>query len=323
MELSKLTFGAEHEFADWDASQLEIKLPEFGRDVKDITVVNSNGIANDPKLVYYKFGGEVNTPVTDSVDGQADFLNWFKEVFPEAKVNYRSNLHFHVGVPGLQENVYALKSFARYNAYWLPKVLPWIEPIPNPFDDYPELGRTDLTLEERGALRRYKRRLRSHHTILPENRLSLQCAARTPQEFFEAEVPLSKDGRLRLWHFQPRAAVNLRQMLQTNSIEFRHFPGTLDADKLIMVGLWCKCYTICALSDWGYPEEVDPIAAYVRAGGNAALIPQFEPYNHSLEIRYRATCHDGTLSKAMIVNNIEAILNGTFDNEKWNYKYQW
>jgi hypothetical protein len=323
MDLSQLTFGAEHEFADWDASQLKNKLPNFGRDEKDITVVNSNGIANDPKLTYYKFGGEINTPVSDTIDGQADYLNQFNKIFLEAKVNYRSNLHFHVGVPGLKESLIGLKAFAHYNAYWLPKVLDWIEPIPEPFS-YP-LPTEDnvLSFSEEGAIRRFRRRKRSHHTILPKNRLFLQSLAKTPQAFFEAEVPISKDVKQRLWHFQPRAAVNLRQMLQTDSIEFRHWPGTLDPDKLIQVGLWCRCYTLCALGGWGSPGEVDPRAVFISAGGNAALIPQFEPYDHSLEIRYRATCHDGTLSKTLIVNNIESILAGTFDDEKWNHHYKW
>jgi hypothetical protein len=314
MDLSQLTFGAEHELADWDASLLKEELPAFGRDEKDVTIVNSNGIANDPRLTYHKYGGEINTPVSDTIDGQADFLNWFKGRFPEAKVNYRSNLHFHVGVPGLKESLIGLKAFARYNAYWLPRILDWIEPIPKP-------STTDLSLEGRGALRRYKRRKRSHHTVLPKDRLSFQLIRETPQRFFEAEVPHSDDKPL--WHFQPRAAVNLRQMLQTDSIEFRHFPGTLDADKLIQVGLWCRCYTISALSDWSYPEEINPVNIFVSNGGNAALIPKFEPYNHALEVRYRATCHDGTLSKTTIVDNIEAILNGSFDDDEWNRKFNW
>jgi hypothetical protein len=317
MDLSQLTYGCEHEFGCWDASQLEIKLPTFGRDKKDITCVSQNGIANDPSLKYYKFGGEINTPVMATIDGQAELLNQFKREFPEATCNYRSNLHFHVGVPGLVEDLIHLKRFAQYNAYWLPKVLDWIEPIPKPIaQDY--VGQFAF----KGAMRRYRRRRRSHHTILPISRLEQQLKARIVQEFFEAEVPKTQDGKP-MWHAQARAAVNLRHLREGPSIEFRHWPGTLDPDKLIQVGLWCRCYTLCALGDWGSPGNIDPRAVFISAGGNAALIPQFEPYNHSLEIRYRATCHDGTLSKTLIVNNIESILAGTFDDEKWNHHYKW
>jgi hypothetical protein len=322
INLNKMTFGTERELSDWPANELNT-LPRFGRDKKDITIVNSTGIANDPSLKYYRIGGEINTPPTDNIDGQVECMQQILRCWPECTVNYRSNLHFHIGVPGLSGDLVHLKRFAQYNAYWLPKVLDWVEPIPNPFDDFPSLSHSELNLEQLGAIRRYKRRRRSHHTILPKSRLPLQLAARTPQEFFEAEVPRSRMGAP-LWHFQPRAAVNLRQLREPfGTFEIRHFPETLDPDKLIQVGLWCRCYTLCALGDWGSPGNIDPRAVFISAGGNAALIPQFEPYDHSLEIRYRATCHDGTLSKTLIVNNIESILAGTFDDEKWNHHYKW
>jgi hypothetical protein len=46
--------------------------------------------------------------------------------------------------------------------------------------------------------------------------------------------------------------------------------------------------------------------------GQAINIP-FPEYVHWKEVRYRATCHDGTLSAQQIADNIRAIQEGRFD----------
>jgi hypothetical protein len=121
--------------------------------------------------------------------------------------------------------------------------------------------------------------------------------------FFEAEVPWG-GGRPR-WHLQSRTAVNLRQLLQTNTIEFRHFPGTLDPNELKTCLLWCKQFLICALED----SDIKTLLDWARHN----KFPTFPLYEHDLEIKYRATTHDGSLTKDQIKQNIDRILNGTFD----------
>ncbi len=52
------TYGAEHEWADWP---YETELPkDYGRDVRDDTMINSNGVAVDPRGNYYSWGGEIS-----------------------------------------------------------------------------------------------------------------------------------------------------------------------------------------------------------------------------------------------------------------------
>ncbi len=315
IDLDKISHGCEHELADYDARLIKTLLPEFGRDVKDITIVNSNGIANDPSLKLYPYGGEINTFPTSDIIGQCKQLSLIKGTFPTAAINYRSNLHWHICVPSLKEDLYFLKRFAQFNWEWLSRMLPIIEPIPIPSLPKDHVG-------YKGEIRRQRRRKRSHHTILSKSRLEKQLLAETTQQFFEAEVPHSKAGQP-LWHAQSRAAVNLRQLLQTNTIEFRHFPGTLECDKLAMVGKWCTCYVECALGDWSHPADRNPLRHFLYAGGDLKMLPTFPLYDHSLEIRYRATCHDGTLSKECIAENIEAILKGTFDDKLWNERFNW
>lgn len=316
IDVSGMTFGAEHELADIDRTR---PLPKgFGWDEKDNTIVNSTGIANDPRGRLYGLGGEINTPPSYRVGGQVGHLRTIKKLFPEAKVNYRSNLHLHVRVPGLREDLLALKRWAMYNAYWLPRILPVIEPIPLPATTDP---RGDKWFA--GAMRRYRRRKRSHHTVLTPHRTERQLTARSVEEFLRFEVPFSKDG-VPLWHAQARAAVNLRQLRETDTIEFRHFPGTLDEDELANSLNWVENYTLCALDrTWSMrPESLNPLEAFASFYGPRKF-PAFPDYQHDLEIRYRATCHDGTISKSQIVRNINDIELGCFDDAAWEASLKW
>lgn len=313
------TFGAEHELANIERRVL--LPPGFGWDERDCTIVNSNGIANCPKGKLYTRGGEVNTPPTDTIAGQCEALTLIKALFPEATINYRSNTHAHIRVPGLKDDLRALKRIAMYNRYWLPKVLPVIEPIPYPNgDEYPG------ELEWLGALRRYKRRKRSHHTVLTEKRTARLVSAQTIEEFFRFEVPEDATGRP-MWHAQARAAVNLRQLLQTGTIEFRHFPGTLDEAELRHCFDWCEHYLLCALCPtWELrPSGLDPWQTFKpeQSVGALARFPTFAPYNHDLEIRYRMTCHDGTVPREQIINNIKAIEENRVNDAEWERSLKW
>jgi hypothetical protein len=298
--MNAFTFGAEHELADIPI--FDHPLPEeFGRDDHDITIVNSDGIANDPKGKYHRYGGEVNTPPTKDSEGQVALLRQIKDHFPWAKVNYRSNLHIHVRVPGLREDLDALKQFQRYIHRTMPEVLAHVEPLPRPsaeaFPDPEELA---------GAERRWRRRKQSHQTLLTAKRLERQLNAPDLGSFFEWEVPQAKATGKPQWQCQPRLCVNLRQLLQTDTIEFRHFPGTLDEGELRAAIDWCAEYTLWALND-------KPIDNLLRQY-DTNVFPAFEPYIHWMEKRYRATCHDGTLDKATIAANIKAIQENRFDD---------
>lgn len=290
------SYGAEHELAD---IPLDTPLPKgYGRDRKDITIVNSNGVANDPTGRYYNFGGEINTPPTASPAGQAFCLKELKRIYPMAKVNHRSNLHIHVRVPGLVNDLKALKKVQRYIHDNMPKALPIIEPLlrPKP-DDYPNAE------EFEGALRRWRRRRVSHQTLLTEKRLAIQLRAKTIAEFFCREVPQSKEGKPQ-WQCQPRLCVNLRQLLETDTVEFRHFPGTLDEVELTNCLLWCGKFMQHALQGW----YIEPLLAWAKQ----KKFPSFPKYVHWREVRYRATVHDGTVPKEQIVANIKAIEAGKF-----------
>lgn len=295
------TYGAEHEWAD---HPLDRVLPQdYGRDHRDVTIVNSNGIANDPRGRTWRFGGEINTPPTDSIEGQVDCLRELKLHLPEATINYRSNLHLHIRVPGLKDDLGQLKDVQFYIHSNMRKVLAQIEPLPrpklgfnssNPKEEYLFNGE-----EYEGALRRWRRRRVSHQTLLTPTRLAGQISAKTIEEFFQREVPQSKEGKP-LWHLQPRLCVNVRQLLETDTIEFRHFPGTMGNDILRNSLTWCRDFLYAAFMNAPIDELLNKY--------KGVTFPPFPLYNHAMEKRYRLTCHDHTLTREQIEVNIQKIL---------------
>lgn len=287
------TYGAELELADLDRN----KESAWNWDVRDFSMVNSDGIAVDPKAKLHDRGGEINTWPTKTV---AEQVAQFKEVlkyYPEAAINYRSNLHIHVRVPGLSNDLHALKRLQKLTHRYLPEVLKVLEPIPRPnMFAYP----TEDTMA--GAMKRFHRRRVSHQTFLTPQRLLQQQHTNTVQAFLEAEVPRSKTGVV-MWHAQPRCCVNIRQLRETNTIEFRHFPGTLNAEEFESALIWCRDYLRGMLEK----REFRPMKLFEHMKELEYVFPKFQPYDHRMEQRYLLTCHDGTVPRAQLIKNIERI----------------
>lgn len=303
LDTREWTFGAEHELGDWDRQQGPP--PGMGVDRRDVTCMNNNGIAADPLAKSWLWGGEINTVPTRCVEGQVIQLRQIKEMHPGVTVNHRSNLHVHIRVPGLSEDLVALKRIALFGQRVLPRVLGHIEPLPRPQQRDWQTADGHVGDDYEGALRRWRRRRVSHQTILTKDREARRQGADTVAEFHRLTAPLDKSGQP-LHHLQPREAVNLRQLMETDTVEFRHFPGTLDEDRLRAAIEWCALYLLCALGD-----EDDVIVTHAASVGQ--IIPWPE-YVHWKEVRYRATCHDGTLRRDEIERNISRILKGEFDD---------
>ncbi len=284
------TYGAEHELADWNAT----KPGKFGRDIKEVNICNTNGIAADPKLVTYKYGGEVNTPVTNTVQGQVDLFEEFMRLHKNARANWRGGLHIHVGIPGLVDDLPLLKRLQKF-ILANKEVYRLVDPLPYPTEkSHPE--------HLKQARKRYAWMCKSHFTTTPLMRVEKQLKARTTKEFFKLEVPVIDDKPI--WFLQARACVNIRQLFTTGTIEFRHFPATKNPQQVYWAGKWCKEFLLCGFDkgsaldlynsqDWGFPK-LDTI------------------YNHDQELKYVATCPSLT-KKDICIKNIELILKGKFN----------
>jgi hypothetical protein len=294
------TYGCEMQFGDWDTRRLD---PAFGIDRREHGNMNSNGIAADPLGRSYPYGGEVLTPPGYSPASQGEKLALFLDLHsnPAPALNHRSSLHVHVGVPGLKDNLPALKQVNRYGRSYLPAILELIEPMPRP-----HLKPGETQEEFLGRARRWRKRVTSHHTITTEARVKIMEEAKTVPEFFEAAV--SRNGKgVPNWHFLCRPAVNLIRLYKIGkrdfpTVEFRHFPGTLDPEILTEAVSWCRDYLVLALSD---KDPFPLLGNYLTRG----LLPMPTPeYSHALEIHFRRTVHDGTLSRKEIEENIAEIL---------------
>ncbi|MCR4301828.1 MAG: hypothetical protein NUV51_09480 [Sulfuricaulis sp.] len=197
-------------------------------DRKDYTMVNSNGVANDPLGKTWPFGGEINVEPTGTIDDQINVIDAvLRACRPAPAANYRSNLHFHVHVPGLADNVELVK---RAMAYTPPFEL--IDPLP---------PNTDNT--------RWKRRRQSHHTVLNEKQWARVNAATTPEELRRAHAPTDRKGRPQ-YQLVQRCGVNFLSLWDhpPQTVEFRHFCLELDLDKVRNALMWCVEYLETALN---------------------------------------------------------------------------
>lgn len=292
----KWTYGIEHEFADWPLTRKLTK--GMTRNRKDYTIVNSDGIANDPKGIVHAYGGELNTDPTDSVDGQCQILVDFLDKFSEATVNYRSNLHVHIRVPGLCDDLPALKRIQQYTKRYLEAAFQYIDRVPSP--------NLRLTGERKDfELSRYRRRKISHHYMVSDAIFARQQSANSVDEFLQAEVPMKKGKPL--WHLGTRACVNLRQLLETDTIEFRHFGGTINSEELHSALIWCRTYLEWAL------QPQDPVVTPVHMYNNyfaGSPFPKTALMDYRLEKGYQMTKCDGSIPRSQIEANIRKINGG-------------
>jgi hypothetical protein len=272
--VKSMTFGVEYEFGD----VYHTTLPQgLSWNKKDYSIVSSTGIANDPKGALYTRGGEINSDPTHSIGGQIDMFNDLMRMHPEAEVNHRTNLHLHVGIPGLSENLGLLQTILGYVHQNENEIYSLVEPIPVP-------SRSEYTTEEeyKGARKRYNRRKVSHQYKVSAARVANALKSETVGQFLAAHAPTTKTGQP-AWALTTRAGINLLQIKETGTIEFRHFTCTKNPKELESCLLWVSNFIDGAL-DGATPAEL------VRA--HPFMFPKFASYNHTMEQGYSYTNFD-------------------------------
>jgi hypothetical protein len=280
---ASFTYGVELEYGD---SYRFNELPTGAKwNDKDNTCVSTTGIANDPLGLLYKYGGEINTKPTETVKEQIEHIAEINAMLqPAPVVNYRSNLHIHVRVPGLKGDLESCKKLLRYINEFQQQAFDIVEVIPVPSKSMLEPEVYEW------ALKRMKRRQKSHQYKLPESRVNAMMNAKTTQEFYEEHAPLTEKGRM--WFFSPRAGINLRQMWEeTNTIEFRHFPGTLDMIEMESCICWCREFLDAALNTEKTPTDIFWETSY--------KFPKFQPYEFETEQIYQWTNFDAHSRKVV------------------------
>lgn len=285
---NKWSYGVELEYGNCDR---EIELPDGAKwNFLDNTCVSSTGIANDPQAKLYKYGGEINTRPTNSPDEQVEHIakvnKFLRDNGPAPIVNYRSNLHIHIRVPGLKDNLPALKKLLKYVHAYQQQAFDIVEDIPVP--DPKVLP----ALQFEWANKRYKRRLTSHQHKLPQKRYEAMLLATTPEQFWHEHAHKDAKGNP-AWFQCPRAGINMRQLFEeTNTIEFRHFPGTMKAGEMRSAINWCRDFLDLALN-------YDDVAPATLLETNQYTFPKFEPYEFETEQVYQFTNFDKNSRKVV------------------------
>ncbi len=134
-DIKQWTYGVELEYGNCDRKIKD--LPDGAKwNSLDNTCVSSTGIANDPQGKLYEFGGEINTRPTKTADEQVEHIakvnKFLKDNGPAPIVNYRSNLHIHIRVPGLKDDLKALKKLLTYIHTFQEQAFAIVENIPVP-----------------------------------------------------------------------------------------------------------------------------------------------------------------------------------------------
>jgi len=292
-DIKKFTYGVELELADIDT---RVELPEGNKwDYNDGTIVNSSGLANDPTKKYVKYGGEINTKPTNTIDEQINEIKKIYDLFGEQlTINYTSNLHIHIHVPGLSNNLDALKKLQRYISKYDTWVYENIDPIPQPDKK--------LTSDEyKAAKKRAIRRKKSHHWRLPKFAYDKMLNSKTIQEFYEAHAPLNKKTGKPHWGAVCRTGVNLMQLFnETDTIEFRHFTCSYDLFEVKCAIEWCKCFVDAALNTNETPIDI-------LKNNIQFKFPKFQPFNYELDKIFQKT-HFLKNSRKVAIENIEELL---------------
>lgn len=269
------TVGLELEWSDIDR-WAKIS-PDLGAwNELDYTIVNSDGHANCPTGTTWRWGGEINTVPTYTANEQAAIVAALAAQL-NPTINYRSNLHVHVKPDVDLEDLQLLKHVAMRMRESEGFVYTIVEPIPRPTRDEYEQDDDDAF---RGAMKRYRRRLVSHHYSLPPARWLELVNSTTVDGFRDAHAPPTRNGR-RAWHLAPRPGMNMRSLWKHGTIEFRHFPGTADPVEIESAVSWCQSF-------------VDDVALGVTSAlelyrSRSWRFPTFRKYDHELETRYQIT----------------------------------
>jgi hypothetical protein len=278
----KITFGAEYEYGDIDRNA---KLPDgLSWNKKDYSIVSSTGIANDPKGLLYTKGGEINSRPTETIAEQVDFFEALMAADLGSQLNHRTNLHLHIRVPGLSEDLEALKTLLRYVDENQGEIYRTIEPIPVP-------TREQFETKEafQGAMKRCRRRKVSHQYAVPRDRVERALKATSVEEFLAAHAPQDKQGQP-AWGLTTRAGINLLQLKETDTVEFRHFTNTLDTAEIASCFMWVFEFMTRV---WDNP----PLSHIVNAYNYQ--FPAFLPYNHDMEVGYQYTNFDKNSRKVV------------------------
>ena len=269
-----ITLGCELELADVDTTKpIPKNLGVW--DYEDYTIANSSGIGNDPKKKLVRWGGEINTAPTHSVEEQLSIVESIYSLFPEASINYTCNLHIHAGILGLVDNIEVLRKVVSYFYKYQEEIFQITEKlIPPTREEYPD------PLAFKGAMKRYRRRKVSHQKKIDKRLLECFYKHSNPKDIWDCFVPKRPNG---IPCYNPsRPGINVFQLFRIGTIEFRHFSMTFDLELFGNCLKWVKEIVYTALTDEKVPYQI-----WKELG--EPEFPPFQPYDYKIDRIFQLT----------------------------------
>lgn len=249
--VSDFTYGVEIEWGDVDR---RLTIPgHLGKwEYSETDIVNSSKyghVACDPLGIDPPYGGEINTFPTHTIDGQLNIYNQLYEFFVTNGCrpywSFISHTHVHVHIPGLIDDIDALKRLTRYIKYNQRDTV-------NACLDYKYDDEVSTCKRARSYFKYDGGRLMPdwmcdnilQHANDFESFILLQCS--------------SKDGICRNWsnHLVPyRYAINTYCLKHINTIEFRCFRHVRCAEQLGDILSFVTEFLDAALNDGDGVED--------------------------------------------------------------------
>lgn len=208
------TYGTELEFADWNCVECTPKLEAIGaqRNLKELGIFNTSKVSVDYTLKTCIYGGEINSKPTDTIENQILHLQDIWKALDKLTTNHTTHLHLHIAIPGIKEDVKALQTLQK----WCFKHQDYLVSL---FEkDVINAGGKGKSLTREKGLRIRK---------FSNEKYQRGQNAKTPLEFYNSNFSLNKKGENINYTFA-RQFINIFQLWQTNTIEFRMFSQTDD-----------------------------------------------------------------------------------------------
>jgi hypothetical protein len=241
------TYGAELEWGDIDR-RLEIPehLGSWEHSETDImNQIEMDNIACDPLGLEPYWGGEVNTKPTFTKEEQVDRIFAIKEFFEKngntPTVSSLTHNHIHMRIPGLKDNVPALKRLTQYIADNQQDTIDATYEFIEPADLKGAKGAKMYLKFDGGRLMpEYMVQNILDHTEDFTSFIQMQCAG--------------KDWKSRGRPF--RYAINTYALKHTGTVEFRCFRGSFDRFEIESQFRFVEAFMDAALNDGPSVKEI-------------------------------------------------------------------
>ena len=261
---------------EWPDAHTVVPPPGWKWSATCFSIVNSDGLANDPQRRLVRYGGQLHTPAAPDPDQLAALTApMFTRLRPIP--NYRAAMRVAVKIPQLRQDLPLLKTVADFTQRHLPRLWSQIDPL----DPLLDLGGVASPIEQRAAAARLTATIRSRHYLMPMRAHAQRMNATTLAAFAAQATTLTPDGRV--LPVPLREAVDVRHTPRSGWVVLRCFACPADAEQLRAAAGFAVGWLRHAI------DGADPAAVATLVARWSPGLPRQLPYHHGLEMGWRQT----------------------------------